>query len=259
GATAKDVTRVWREIPAGATLNFGFAHFAAREGQNGGVTLVGGNIAIDQGPLLPDDFAVDSRIDPSAAYNNVLPARYFDGRTFSNVNLFSGAVGSEAVAPGGTVTIREGVTMDLGNYGRLNVSATRVDVEGTIRAPGGSVNIVATNVAPSLSGATPDWSTLDPNLKPQITIGSTGVIDLAGRWVNLLLNPAYRPELAINGGSRTHDHRTDVLPPRGSPLVVSRRGPLSTGRRRVYPRCALFTALRLSSTSFWPCSGAPGA
>ena len=234
GATAKDVMRVWHEIPAGATLNVGFSHFNPTSGQqNGGVTLVGGNIAIDQAPFLPDDFAADSRIDPSAAYNNVLPARYFDGRTFSNVNLFSGAVGSEAVAPGGTVTIRDGVTMDLGNYGKVNISATRVDVEGTIRAPGGSVNIVATNVAPSLTGTTPNWNTLDPNLKPQITIGPTGTIDLAGRWVNLLLNPAYRPELAINGGSLNLVTSNNLTLAPGSLLDVSGGGRLSTDGRKV--------------------------
>src|SRR5262249_41586845 len=172
-------------------------------------------------------------LDPTGGYNNVLPARYFDGHTFSTVNLYSGQVGSDALAPGGTVTVRDGLTMDLGNYGKLNVFATRVDINGTVRALGGSVSVVATSVAPSPSGGQPNWLTLDPALKPQINLGPTGEIDVAGRWVNQLINPADRRELSISGGSVTLITSNNLSLAPGSLIDVSGGGRVSADGTKV--------------------------
>jgi len=238
GATAKDVTRIWQEAPSGATLNFGWLTPGSEP--NRGNQAFGGNIIIGQAPLLPENFTFNSRVDPSMEYNSVLPARYFDGKTFSIVNLSTGAVGADASASGGRLTIGDGVVVDLGNYGKLNFEGTRADINGTIRAPGGSVSLVAVRVAPRPFDPndpswtpTPDWSTLDPALKPQINLGATGVIDVAGRWVNELLNPADGTQTSFRGGSVSLVTSNNLNLAAGSLIDVSGGGRLSSDGRKV--------------------------
>src|SRR5215471_17712826 len=240
GATSRDVTRVWRELPRAAALNFGFLTPCGSSSSGCERPLHGGNITIGQSPLLPDDFDSHSRIDPAPQYNTVLPARYFDGRTFSIVNLFSGEVGTDGIAPGGRLTIADGVVMDLGNYGRLNFAGTRADIEGTIRAPGGTVTINAARVFPSPrdpNDATwtpqPDWRTLSDELKPQINLGPNGFIDVAGRWVNELRNPADQTQVSINGGSVSLITSDRLNLSAGSVIDVSGGGRLSADGRKV--------------------------
>jgi filamentous hemagglutinin family protein len=239
GATAKDVTLIWRERPQGATLNFGFAGLPVGGGFEGGPPPFGGNITIGQGPLLPDDFAFNSRIDPSMEYNHVLPAKYFDGQTFSVLNLYSGKVGTGAGGPGGKLTVSQGTTVDLGDYGKFNFTGTNADIEGTIKAPGGAVNILAPWVAPNPDDpSTPIWSNVDPALRPQITLGPTGVIDVAGRWVNALLNPADRTQLDIRGGSVSLVTSYGLTLAPGSLIDVSGGGRLSSDGKKVTPGAA---------------------
>ena len=255
GATAKDVTQIWRERPQGATLNFGF--LGEDPGSLQGLPPVGGNITIGQGPLLPDDFASNSRVDPSMEYNHVLPAKYFDGQTFSVVNLYSGKVGAGAGAPGGKLVVSQGTTVDLGDYGKLSFTGTNADIEGTIRAPGGAVSILTPWVAPSPDDPrVPLWSQVDPSLRPQITLGSTGVIDVAGRWVNALLNPADRTQLDIRGGSVSLVTSYNLTLAPGSLIDVSGGGRLSSDGRKVTPGNAgsilLFNAHSLRGASGLP-------
>jgi len=231
GATARDVTRVWRERPLGATLNFGFPGPATS-----GSPPSGGDITVGRAQPLPDDFAFDTRLDPSTAYSHVLPSRYFDGRTFSVVNLYSGSVGADGTVPAGRLSIGEGVTVDLGDYGRFNFTGTRADIDGTIRAAGGSVRITASRVAaqPGPDGPSqPDWTTLESARRPQINLGSTAVIDVAGRWVNEFLNAADQAQTSINGGSVTLLTSNDLNLSAGSLIDVSGGGRLAANGRKV--------------------------
>lgn len=205
GADITDLAAIWRERPALATLQLGEIF------SNGINTAVnGGDIVIaDGGVRLGDDFTSDSAlfdsgngyaslVDGVTIAEHLLPAQWFDGETFGNVSLYGGSSAGNlytrvdgqwvlkdsapTASPGGVLTIGEGVTVDLGDYGSFNFVGRQANIDGVIVAPGGSVTLEGT-LLPNLGG-TASLDEIPEALRPRITLGESGVIDVAGRWTN---------------------------------------------------------------------------
>jgi hypothetical protein len=195
-----DPTKEWREQPSGGVLVVNRA---------GDVTIA------DVGPQLAAGFRPDDPLDPAGKYSAILPARWFDGHTFSSLTIQSGytddastnTAGTTNFAPGGHLAIGAAVTVDLGNGGSFSFTGKRADIDGTIRAPGGSVRIDARD-APS-PGSTE---------VPTVRLGATGLIDVAGRWANDRNDVEVLP--ALDGGSVTI-RSSEIDLERGSLVDVS--------------------------------------
>lgn len=216
GGTVADVERVWRERPKGGTLVMGGQTNATN---NRDATNLGGNITIgDPDGLLPEGFEADTGLDYSDGYQHVLPEDWFDGDTFSDVTLYSGVTteelnyhdddlgerveGPAPVAPAGILTVAEGVTLDLGDYGAFTFYGTQANIDGTLRAPGGSVWL-ETVQAPTQDSFNPtnNWADIPKADRPRISLGATGVIDVAGTWVNHYLDGASNKAPVLDGGA----------------------------------------------------------
>ncbi|WP_407352051.1 filamentous haemagglutinin family protein [Luteimonas sp. R10] len=216
GATIGDVERIWRERPQGGTLVMGGRTdaFTRRDPTN-----VGGNVTIGQVELLPGDFAADTALDAANAYQHVLPAEWFDGGTFTDVTIRSGYTAEAetrhydddlgqyvyaptSYSPAGILTLSEGVTMDLGDYGSLSFLGTQANIDGTIRATGGTVRL-ETVQAPTQDTSSPTnaWADLPEADRSRVDLGETGVIDVSGRWVNDFLGGPSGLAPVIDGGS----------------------------------------------------------
>lgn len=202
GAGVTDVSRIWRERPSLAALTIGEAYVDFNN-----AFLIGGDIVIaDEAPQLGDDFTAESALfdrDATLASlvegitvgRHVLSADWFDGETFGNVtihsgdsatNLYTGAWSPKpdapTASPGGVLTIEEGVTVDLGDYGSFNFIGRQANIDGTIRARGGSVSLEGTFLPNGAAAA--QFDAIPDALRPGITLGATGVIDVSGRWTN---------------------------------------------------------------------------
>ncbi|MEI6225008.1 MAG: filamentous hemagglutinin N-terminal domain-containing protein, partial [Deltaproteobacteria bacterium] len=217
-----DPVRSWREVPAGATLNVDRA---------GDVTIQ------DGGSQLPAGFASGDALDASKRYEHVLPAQWFDGHTFSNVSIRAGytddrvefnnavvAVGTRNLAPGGNLSIGKGVVVDLGDGGAFSFTGKRADIDGTIRAAGGSVAITALDL--------PSPPDVDAGIRSTIRLGGEGMIDVGGRWSNDHLDGTGVPLRALDGGSVRLRGR-DVLLEKGSRVDVSGGGRLNAAGTKV--------------------------
>lgn len=220
GADVTDLAHIWRERPKQGTLIFGGLE------EFGAFYLSGGSITIaDLGPRLTGEFGADTavfdyqfsnnetrfvpQIDGIAANEHVLPSSWFDGANFGDVTLYSGTTNGNSYALsstgqlvlkddrpalGGVLTIGEGVTVDLGDYGSFNFTGRQAQIDGTIRAAGGSVNLL-TLWEPAF-GVTVPWASIPDTYQPGTHLGSTGVIDVSGRWTNNYLE-------AVSGGALT--------------------------------------------------------
>jgi len=200
-----DPTKVWQERPQGATLAL----------SNAADVMIGGAPA-----PLADGFGPATSVDPSLRYRMQLPASWFDGHTFQKVTIASGfdpdevaqgnqARGDSNRAPGGHLTIGQGVVVNLGDGGAFTFSGKSAEIAGTILAPGGRVSLLADQLE------TPDSS--EAGRVPTVHLGSTGSIDLAGRLVQ-----AGQPgdSLATSGGTVSLAGSRLLLDP-GSSLDVS--------------------------------------
>ncbi len=227
GAGITDMARIWNERPSLATLTIGETY---RIGNNPPV-VKGGDITIaDRMPVLGEDFTAGSMlfdrdqsfasvVDGVETASHILPTSWFDGETFGNVTLYSGdGIGglrsqadnwalkpnAPSSATGGMLTIGAGVTVDLGDYGAFNFIGRQANIDGTIRAAGGSVKLDATYL-PKLGGtAAPDFGIITDSLRPGVTLGGAAVIDVAGRWTNNYLEALNGEPLTnavVDGGS----------------------------------------------------------
>jgi len=180
-----DPTRVWREAPAGATLDI----------------IRGGDVTIAAvGTQLPPGFAPGDAVDPGHRYQNLLPARWFDGKTFANVNISSGYDPDETIsttpqlpgtdnrAPGGHLAVGDGVTVNLGDGGSFRFTGKGASIDGTLLAPGGTISLTALQKEGDADPA-------------GIRLGATGVIDVAGRFSNDRRDGSLGPRHALGGGS----------------------------------------------------------
>ncbi len=196
----------WSERPRGATLELKRS----------------GDVEVADGPsLLPEGFGPGDHPDEALRYVHRIPARWLDGSVFGKVTVASGYTDDRVTgdapgqrtrnfAPGGTLTVREGVTIDLGDGGEFVFAGKRADIDGMLLAPGGSVSIAVLD-APCCAGAEPT----SPN---RLRLGEKGVIDVAGRFTNEAL--AEGPRRALSGGTVVLEG-LDVVLERGSRVDAS--------------------------------------
>src|SRR5262249_35814192 len=212
-----DPTQVWRQQPGGATLEVDRA----------------GDVSIASvGPQLPADFGPRSAADPARRYQDVLPARWFNGSTFKVVTITAGYDANEAPqaippdpgtvnrAPGGHLTLGPGVVLDLGDGGPVNLTGRGADIEGARGAPGGKVSLQTLQ-----TGGDPDRAT-------STHIGAAGVVDVAGRWTDGRQAGAAR---ALDGGSVSITAANIVLE-NGSLIDVSGGGRPRPRGKKLTPR-----------------------
>src|SRR5262249_33716581 len=185
-----DPTQVWRQQPQGATLSIANA---------GDVTIA------NFGSQLGTEFGPSSALDFPRRYQNLLPARWFDGSTFRVVSIDSGFDANEATsgslqstgqinrAPGGHLSIGEGVVVNLGDGGSFSFTGKSVELDGTLLAPGGTVSLQALQVE------TPG-STADGFAPLTIHLGGTGGIDDARRLTNDSPTRSGHPMRTPHGG-----------------------------------------------------------
>jgi filamentous hemagglutinin family protein len=195
-----------RERPAGARLELL---------RSGHVTVAGG------AAQLPADFKSGDPVDESLRYQHLLPARWLDGTVFNSVTIKSGytedwtsAPAVSQSAPGGTLNVPRGVEIQLGDRGSFSFTGKRVDVDGSLVAPGGSVALNALDLpcsGPACGEAPPDHVN-------RIRLGGGASIDVAGRFTNDWR--ADGPRRPLDGGSVRLEAPEVVLEP-GSRLEVS--------------------------------------
>jgi filamentous hemagglutinin len=175
------------QIPLGGELQVGLPNGSVNAGfLVSDVTFAPGNV-------------LDSLTGPGGAPFNPLtdplPA------SLNQVQLNPALVGPNGVSQlqvfaNGHVAIPEGVDLQFPIAGGLSVTAGSVDIEGSIRAPSGTVTVNVAPTATLLPGA--------PDLK--LTLGSSAILDVSGYVVNDLPAGTTVPRtdpLAINGGSVT--------------------------------------------------------
>ena len=194
GLAVKHFESGYLEGKAGGTLNI-----AAYETSLNG-TLDGSTIA---GPLqrTSDERATGSTLAIDLNNNNLLGKQdivFNKGAILNNVGFADAlprADGSTDPAPltldsslfkrsgishvsiktNGTISLQKEARLDLPEDGSLNLSATGYDMQGSIIAPSGEVSLKSMTVG----------DTILPNA---ITLGSSALIDVAGLWVNDLLD-----------------------------------------------------------------------
>ncbi len=117
-----------------------------------------------------------------------------------------------SIKTNGTVSLQKDARLDLPEDGTLNLSATGFDMQGSIFAPSGEVNLKPVTAA-------------DTILPGSITLGSSAVINVAGLWVNDLLDSQHGQPLGIianDGGSVTLvSEQGDLRLEQGSRIDVS--------------------------------------
>jgi filamentous hemagglutinin family protein len=242
GAGMADVSKVWQEMPARASLLFGgILSFAGSD-----PTYLGGDITIaDVGPRLASGFKFDTALDYANAYRHILPAHWFDGSGFGNVTLRSGYTSQGAADPdtgvisgpgpyptAGHLVIGAGVTVDLGLFGAFNFFGRQADIAGTVRAPGGSVSIQTVQAPSTNAGSsTENWAQLPDSERPGTLLRSTGVIDVAGLWLNEYLSGERSPR-AIDGG-KVRIVSYNLVAYKGSLIDVSGGGHLDSSGSRI--------------------------
>ncbi|MBI3433123.1 MAG: filamentous hemagglutinin family protein [Hydrogenophilales bacterium] len=119
----------------------------------------------------------------------LLPTDLFGGTAYGNAQASaSQGFGTLAVRASGSITVPQDVTLDLGTAGSLFWLAPQIEVDGTVKAQGGSL-VFNRYFDNSLYGAT--------------HLGTSGVLSVAGGWINdaFGVNGAISVPNVIDGGS----------------------------------------------------------
>lgn len=152
------------------------------------VGFAGGNDAVALNVAFGNDQPLSDfpEFDPT---KDALPPEV--DTVFIRPDLFGpDAMGRVDVFSSGNVLLPEGTTLDLGPGGTLNLTGRNIKLDGTISAQAGSVS------------ATARQSLVGDNVS--LTLGSRGVIDVRGAWVNdsTLLSPAPQHTFASTDGGK---------------------------------------------------------
>ncbi len=199
-------------LPAGGTFNLGCsscksASQFANYGVDGGITLTdtlndepSGNIVFDGYPIASTNIPANTLVSPTQLAQG----------GFNTLGLFSN----------GTVALPAASALTLAANGSLAMrSGTSIDIEGRIRAPGGSVSLLTANTG-------------DPHELRDINLGPGAVIDVSGNWTNdsptVTAQPGTAP-IAINGGKISASAAGDLSLGSGSILNVSGGGWINSG------------------------------
>jgi filamentous hemagglutinin family protein len=173
------------EIPLGGQLILGLAQSSPSAG------YLAQNVTFASGSVLdtltgPQGAAFDPLVDPLPASLNVTQLR---------PDLFgAGGISQLEIFANGSVTVPQGVNLQLPIAGSVAITAGAVDIEGRIGAPSGSIAVDAAPTLTMIAGS-PDAS---------LALGSSAVLDVRGYLVNDLpvgATAARTDPLAINGGS----------------------------------------------------------
>ena len=109
-------------------------------------------------------------LDPDKSINRLGRRVGLDTRQFGAAGLGELVVYSE-----GTVSVPTGSSLDLGPAGRFTVQAGRIEVDGSISAPAGSIDLLA------LDTSEPEW--LQPSTG-DLHLGPHARLDVSGLWSN---------------------------------------------------------------------------
>ena len=150
-------------------------------------------------------------------FNEKLPRKTDGTNDVSALSLNSGlfkrsGITNVSISTNGSISLQKDARLDLPVDGSLKLSATNFDIQGSIIAPSGEINLspVTINNTQTPSG---------------ITLGSSAVIDVAGLWVNDFLDGKLGHPLkpiAIDGGSVSLvTEQADLRLEKGSRIDVS--------------------------------------
>ena len=102
--------------------------------------------------------------------------------------------GSFTLSANGTITVEKGSALDLTPFAKVSLTGTGIDLEGRIRAPGGSISLATDKPLAA--------TTHDGNFP--IVLGAGSVLDVSGSWTNdyLTTHAGVLPAggLALDGG-----------------------------------------------------------
>ena len=207
-------------LPAPSQLDLAF------EGQTGGQTVGIAEPAIPPSIIFsPDDdlpaaapFALDSSGDPIALSDArqkevILSPDLFTSDGFGSLDLYDGD---------GNITVPAGVTLDAGPEGSITLAGANIDVQGSVIAPGGSLNFTTYDIEPQTQ---PSSLTVTPPFNPDrglFTLGPNASLSTAGLLVD---NRPYVPgadtePAVISGGKIAIDSLVEDLDA-GSSIDVS--------------------------------------
>lgn len=157
GGTTRGVyQRAPGTLPIAGTLTLGYPGAGGEPPDFGAPDIVVANTV----PALPGTFDAGSPI-PAARSSSVL---------VSATILSAGGFGHLAFGSNGSIVVQPGVALNLGAAGSVEFDAARIDIGGTIRAPGGTIALLTAN---TLGGSGGD-----------IRLESGAALSTAGLWVN---------------------------------------------------------------------------
>ncbi|MGD9601207.1 MAG: filamentous hemagglutinin family protein [Gammaproteobacteria bacterium] len=122
--------------------------------------------------------------------------------------LAAGGIGRLRVVTAGQVSLPAPLTFDLGPAGLFDLTATGIDIAGTVRSPGGRIRLAAHR---------------DPPTQAALTVAPGARLDVSGTWINEALAPvdAQPALLALDGGQIDLAAEGDLVLAAGSQLDVS--------------------------------------
>jgi filamentous hemagglutinin family protein len=146
----------------------------------------------------------------------------------------SSGVGDVSLAANDSIAIPAGNPIVLPVGGHFSATASQVDVESSITAPGGTITLIGAG-AYVQAGTNSTLPIVVPNANqtvsaplngsnaPSVTIGSDVVVSAAGAWTNYFGTPS-ATAIAPNGGSITIESNANIYLEQGSILNVSGGG-----------------------------------
>ncbi|HEV2269391.1 MAG TPA: filamentous hemagglutinin family protein [Steroidobacteraceae bacterium] len=180
---SQSMYRPYNEVPNGATLQVGTPG-------GSGSDRVAGSIEIAPGQVLPsltnaDGTAFNPLTDP-------LPANF---TASSLAPLLLSAFGHIAIDADGKLTVPSTIALNLPAGGSFAGTASDIDMEGSINAPGGSIGLSAESDVNTTTTA-----------EVSLTLGAQAVLTATGEWINesTVLYPAgNNTPLYTSGGNIT--------------------------------------------------------
>ncbi len=149
--------------------------------------------------------------------NDVLPRKSNEDLSAMDLQLSAdtfqkAGISNVDIKTNGGITLAKEAVIHLPNYGGLKIAAKDVDIQGSIIAPSGNVDIQPIKI---------DGTRL-PNA---ITLGDSAVIDTSGKWINDVAdsqNVQTSRELTLDGGSVSlQSEQADLRLATGSRIDVS--------------------------------------
>ena len=187
-------------LPAGGRLVIGDASAAAV----GAGTFKLGDIAfVSQRQLLPATFSADTALNAAFVDRVELDAAALSRGGFSRIAAFGN----------GAISVERGVTVQTDPGGNVSLTGRRIDIEGSIVAPGGTIALESHLTSP-----------LQDISRYGITVGGSGRLSTRGLWTNDIPGTSVAAgtgAIAIKGGSVRLTAVTDVELERGSVVDVS--------------------------------------